>query len=49
MSNILREAGPEYLAGLLVLATGALTGALVRALRRRTGARRQADHPRSDG
>ncbi|MFE0865950.1 hypothetical protein [Streptomyces rochei] len=48
MSNILREAGPEYLAGLLVLATGALTGALVRALRRRTTDRQQADHTRSD-
>ncbi|MFF6969337.1 hypothetical protein ACFY9G_38940 [Streptomyces anthocyanicus] len=48
MSNLSREAGPEYLAGLLVLATGALTGALVRALRRRAGARRQADHPHSD-
>ncbi|MEU3734545.1 hypothetical protein AB0E81_34890 [Streptomyces sp. NPDC033538] len=48
MSNILREAGPEYLAGLLVLATGALTGTLVRALRLRTVARRQAEHTHSD-
>ncbi|MER5555209.1 hypothetical protein ABT001_26695 [Streptomyces sp. NPDC002793] len=43
----MRETGPEYLAGLLVLATGALTGTLVRTVRRRAADRRRPpeSHP----
>jgi hypothetical protein len=49
MSDILRDAGPEYLAGLLVLATGAVAGALMRTVRRhRAAARRQAAQARPE-
>lgn len=48
MSDILREAGPEYLAGILVLATGALVGAAVRTVRHRTAVRRQAEQHRQE-
>ncbi|MGW1728907.1 hypothetical protein ACWCQK_39340 [Streptomyces sp. NPDC002306] len=47
MNQILRETAPQYFAGLLVLATAAAVGALVRfARRRRVAARRQAAQSR---